>query len=233
MTHHSSHPELVEGSQIKLKSICKMDKKLSLRKAFGIHFQEFSDSWLLTPKSSFRKKYHAFTLIEIMLAVAILALVFTAVTVSVRSKWRTEQARRCAQKIAVAWMRVRSHALKEGKEWLMIWDAKQSQLRAGPREMMEEGQIPEDSDSKIFNVELDPKIILLPDASDHELPEFRFLSNGRVSHMSILVQGPDHDVWRVKTDWSGTPVTEMVSAAASGKNDKPKEKKLPVLERNL
>ncbi len=160
----------------------------------------------------------AFTLFEIMVALSILSLIFTAVVVSLRSKWQVEQGRRGAQKVALVWLKARSYAWREGREWVVTWDARRSQLDAAPLETTENDRSVGGSVDHLtkelssgFSVGLDPKIRLLPEFKDEELPAVHFLPNGRVLYTSLLVKGPKGDTWRVKINWDGTPTMEWMS----------------------
>ncbi len=161
----------------------------------------------------------AFTLFEMMMAIAVLALVFTAVTVSFRSKWQAEGARRGAQRLALAWLKARSFAWREGREWVIVWNGERAEVHAqavedaSGAEADGGGQEPGRVDHS-FTVALGPAIRLVPERDQDALPPMRFLPNGRVCHLSLLVVGANGDAWRVRTDWDGKPVLEKVAGNA-------------------
>lgn len=153
-----------------------------------------------------------------MLAVSVLGLIFTATTVSLRGKWRAEQARRGAQCVAVTWRKARSLAWREGREWVVTWDPGHAQLQAMPLAMAEQWEETTDDDAEAadeapaFTVDLGRDLRLVCDPSGEELASVHFLPNGRVPHASVRVADPHGTVWRVRTDWTGAPVMEAAKA---------------------
>ena len=168
------------------------------------------------------KGRNAFTLLEIMLAIGIVGLILTVVTVSFRGKWQAEQGRRGAQKVMLAWQKARSYAWREGREWVVLWDEKEFQLRAMPLEMMEEldfegekkGDVQSEetagSSTLAFHVMFESNINLLPEENEEKVAVAHFLPNKRVRPASVLVKGPKGDLWRIKTDWDGLPIMEQI-----------------------
>ena len=171
----------------------------------------------------------AFTLLEVMLAIGILVLILTATTMSLSGRWQAEQGRRGAQKVMLAWQKARSYAWREGREWIVKWDEKESQLRAMPLEMAEEldfkaekkGEIQSEettgSSTLAFHVTFDHHINLLPEENEEKVAVVHFLANKRVRPASVLVEGPKGDLWRIRTDWDGEPILEQISGAKETK----------------
>jgi type II secretory pathway pseudopilin PulG len=157
----------------------------------------------------------AFTLIEVMLAVGIMALVLTTATVSLRSKWRAEQTRRAAQQVSLMWLKTQSQAWREGREWVMSWDSKSFQLTSTPFTSAEEVEAETTSSDSgqpaaSFHATLDRSIEIFSEGADEESISVHFLPNGRVRHTSLLVKGPK-DSWRVRGNWAGHPILENAS----------------------
>ncbi len=139
----------------------------------------------------------AFSLLEVMLALTIMGMIFTAATVSLRGRWRTEQARRAAGRVALACAEARSHAWREGREWLVLWNARESSLLSCPA-----------SDTSPASA----RITALDRSLRLDAPDLHFLPNGRAEPMSWIVQGPHGDAWRIRIQWDGSPVLEAVTA---------------------
>ncbi len=160
---------------------------------------------------------HAYTLIEMMFALVILGFIFTATVVSLRGKWQTEYARRGAQQIKMAWLKARSQAWRDGREWVVEWDAKASQFHAKAMEKPEinHGAAAEVHDAIVglatFDVKIDSLLRISSEVEENETGAVHFFPNKRVRHASLLVTGPKGDVWRVKMDWAGLPVMEQVT----------------------
>jgi prepilin-type N-terminal cleavage/methylation domain-containing protein len=161
----------------------------------------------------------AFTLLELMLAVGIVGLMLAVTTVSFRGKWQAEQGRRGAQRVAVAWLKARSMAWREGREWVVAWESGGSRLHAMPviqetedsaasEEAAEDGA----EDPRAFTVDLDKSIRLLSDDREGEPSVVHFLANGRAGQASVRVMDSQGAVWRVKTDWAGVPIMETVKS---------------------
>ncbi len=151
----------------------------------------------------------AFTLVEVMLAVVILGLLVTAVSVSLRSKWQAEQSRRVAQQMVVTWMKTHSKAWRDGVEWVVTVDETNSVIAANPvasTEIQKDSDREGNSSSPIF-LQFDKKVIVAPEGRE-ELKPVHFYPDGRASQSSVLVIGPDGNAWRVKTDWTGQPSME-------------------------
>jgi prepilin-type N-terminal cleavage/methylation domain-containing protein len=163
------------------------------------------------------RSLRAFTLLELMLAVGIMGLMLAVTTVSFRSKWHAEQGRRGAQRVAVAWLKARSMAWREGREWQVAWESGGSRLHAMPvarettdvvasEDALEDGA----EDPRAFTVDLGKSIRLLSDDREGDPSTVHFLSNGRTREASVRVVDSQGTIWRVRTDWAGIPVMEAV-----------------------
>lgn len=172
-----------------------------------------------------------FTLFEMMMAIAVLALVFTAVTVSLRGKWRVEEARRGAQRLALAWVKARSHAWREGREWIVEWDASRGMVRGMPLPISQEGEGVDERLSPGFSFEVGRGLQVFSEGvAEEEVPPVHFFANQRVTTASVVVTAPGRPRWRVRMDWDGRPVLEpagMAPAAADGRGPP----RRPVLEK--
>ncbi len=158
----------------------------------------------------------AFTLFEMMLAISVLALIFTAVVVSFHGKWRAEETRRGAQKLVLAWLKTRSLAWREGREWTMVWDGEHSKIHAAPVDSAavsgtQDGVSTDEGSLRSFSVNLGSGIGLVSEKDQQALPTIRFFSNGRVRHVSLLVVGNKGDAWRVRSEWDGRPILEKAA----------------------
>jgi len=155
-----------------------------------------------------------FTLLEILLVVGILGLIFTSMVFSLRGAWKAEHGRREAQKVTLAWMKARSYAWREGREWTMTYDSTEALLHVAPSDISTVDSDGDAETSLAFTLDLDPRVRLLSEQQEDELEPVRFLPNGRVQHASLLVVGAGGDAWRVKTDWSGRPLMEPSSLSS-------------------
>jgi prepilin-type N-terminal cleavage/methylation domain-containing protein len=159
-----------------------------------------------------------FTLLEIMMAISVLALIFTAVTVSLQGKWEHEQGKRCAQRMMISWIKARSYDFREGREWAVTWNAQTGALHAGPYVSTEEGNHAEPSEEPTqstgpdlsFSMNLDKQVTVIPEEDQETLPVVHFLPNGRARFASVLVKSTKGELWRVRMNWAGEPMIEPV-----------------------
>ncbi len=185
------------------------------------------------------KRQEAFTLFEMMLAISVLALIFTAVTVSFHGKWRAEETRRGAQRFALAWLKTRSLAWREGREWTMVWDGEHSEIHAAPVESpsisgTQDGVSTDEGSPRSFSVQLGSGIGLVSEKDQQALPTIRFFSNGRVRHVSLLVVGKKGDAWRVRSEWDGRPILEKAAEELPRKaGDGPGNRRLPSIQHDV
>jgi len=133
---------------------------------------------------------------------------------SLRGTWKAEHGRREAQKVTLAWMKARSYAWREGREWTMTYDSTEALLHVAPSDISTVDSDGDAETSLAFTLDLDPRVRLLSEQQEDELEPVRFLPNGRVQHASLLVVGAGGDAWRVKTDWSGRPLMEPSSLSS-------------------
>ena len=176
----------------------------------------------------------AFTLFEMMAAIAVLALVFTAVTVSLRGKWRAEEARRGAQRLALAWVKARSYAWREGREWVVVWDKERGVVRGSPATIREEAGSNEESakdsaSEQGFSFDLGKGVQVLEEQAEGENPPVRFFANGRVTPASVVVAAPGKPRWHVWMDWDGKPFLEPAGAREEPVGRAPSQR--PILEK--
>ncbi len=148
-----------------------------------------------------------------MLAIILLGLLFTAVTISLRSKWQAEQSRRVAQEIVVTWMKAHSKAWRDGVEWVVTVDETNSVVSACPVPSESADSSSSQENASLISLKLDRNIRVVPEDRD-EMKPVHFFPDGRATQMSVLVVGPDGNVWKVKTDWTGQPSMEHAVAPA-------------------
>ncbi|MFZ4695277.1 MAG: pilus assembly FimT family protein [Verrucomicrobiia bacterium] len=156
----------------------------------------------------------AFTLFEMMMAIAVLALVFTAVTVSLRGKWRAEEARRGAQRLALAWSKARSHAQREGRDWEVAWEAEKAKIHGFPAVQPggEGGGVSSGEEKgRDFEFEVGRSLRLASGKTGVELAPARFFANGRAAPCVVVVSAPGTPSWQVRMEWDARPVIERAS----------------------
>ena len=180
-----------------------------------------------------KKGRQGFSLLEVMIAIALMMLIVMAVSVPMRERWEKEQTRRSAQRIMLMWMKTQSRAFREGREWVVAWNPETSELLAMPASEFDQNSDETEKSLPVqaqetdlnFNMSIDRQVRLMGEEKEEEIPVMRFLGNGRARFASILVAGPKKDIWRVKMDWSGRPSMEFVSGPDQGKETESSGKK--------
>lgn len=162
------------------------------------------------------KLQKGFTLLEMIMALVILSLIFTATVVSLRGKWKAESAQRAARQLFVMWKKTRSRAWREGCTWTLFRDEKSLEWRATPLEVFEnlsESEIANNESERTgrgFSIRLSEDIQVAPEMKVGEKKAIYFYADGHVEGMNLLIWRDRTDVWRLRSDWSGTPVLDFV-----------------------
>jgi prepilin-type N-terminal cleavage/methylation domain-containing protein len=187
-----------------------------------------------TGKNNMKRGQRGFTLLEIMLAIGILMLLVGVVTLSLREKWERDQTKRSAQRILLVFMKAQSRAIREGREWLVVWDKNAAQFKAMPAvnfQQDQEGVQPAESVPDLsFDFGIDKTVKVTTEKEEEGAPTSHFYGNGRGRSPSLLVTGVKKDVWRIRLDYLGRPVLEFVSAPGQVGTVKKREGPLPTIE---